>query len=214
MVSSKHLVAYLVASIVIILAPGPSVMFTIARAIAWGRLIAFMTVLGNAAGMGVLSTGVAIGLGPILQSSAVLYSAVQWAGGLYLIWLGIDAIRHRVVAAVSMTDVEGDTPSPLRTMRQGFVVGVLNPKAIVFFAAVLPQFVDPQLGSVTLQLISLGLIFAGLAVIFDGTWGFVAGTARDWLSSSTRRLEIMRVVGGCVMMILGVAIVATTPLPW
>lgn len=214
MVSSKHIVAYLIASTVIILAPGPSVMFTIARAIAWGRLIAFMTVLGNATGMAVLSTGVAIGLGPILQSSAVLYSAVQWAGGMYLIWLGIDAIRHRVVAAVSMTAVSDGAPTPLQTMRQGFVVGVLNPKAIVFFAAVLPQFVEPELGSVTVQLITLGLIFAVLAVIFDGTWGFIAGTAREWLSSSTQRLEIMRVVGGCVMIVLGLAILATTPLPW
>ncbi len=214
MVSSEHLVPYIIASVVIILAPGPSVMFTIARAIAWGRLISFLTVLGNALGMVVLSTGVAIGLGPILQSSALLYSLVQWGGGFYLVWLGIDAIRHRVVAAVSMTDVSDGAPTKLQTMRQGFIVGVLNPKAIVFFAAVLPQFVDTEMGSVTVQLISLGLIFAALAVIFDGAWGMIAGAAREWLSSSTRRLEIMRVVGGCVMILLGVVILATTPLPW
>lgn len=214
MVSPEHLTSYLIASVLIILAPGPSVMFTIARAIAWGRLISFLTVLGNAFGMVVLSTGVAIGLGPILQSSALLYSVVQWAGGFYLVWLGIDAIRHRVVAAVNMTDVSDGTPTKWQTMRQGFIVGVLNPKAIVFFAAVLPQFVDPELGSVTFQLITLGVIFAGLAVIFDGAWGLVAGTAREWLSSSSKRLENMRVVGGCVMILLGVAILATTPLPW
>lgn len=214
MISPEHLVPYIVASVLIILAPGPSVLFTIARAIAWGRTIAIMTVAGNALGMLVLSAGVAVGLGPILQSSDLLYSSVQWAGGFYLVWMGIDAIRHRVIAAADMTDTTGGQPRGLVTLRQGFLVGVLNPKAIVFFAAVLPQFVDQDFGSVTLQLLTLGAIFSGLAFIFDGMWGVIAGSARDWLSAHPTRLVTLRVVGGCVMMMLGVAILVTTPLPW
>ena len=214
MISPEHLWPYIIASVLIILAPGPSVLFTIARAVAWGRTIALMTVAGNALGMLVLSAGVAIGLGPILQSSALLYSIVQWAGGFYLIWMGIDAIRHRVIAASDMTDTSGGKPRRLVTLRQGFIVGVLNPKAVVFFAAVLPQFVEPDFGSVTVQLLSLGALFSGLAFVFDGMWGIVAGTAREWLGSHPKRLVTLRIAGGCVMILLGVAILFTTPLPW
>jgi threonine/homoserine/homoserine lactone efflux protein len=213
-IASQHLVPYLVASILIILAPGPSVMFTIARAIAFGRWISFLTVCGNAAGMLLLSALVAVGLGPLLQSSQLFSSCVQWAGGTYLVYLGIDALRHRVVHAENMTNVTEPQPSQLLTLRQGFVVGVLNPKAIVFFAAVLPQFVDRTLGSVTLQLLTLGAIFSVLALLSDGTWGVIAGTARSWFASSPQRLVVMRIIGGCVMIFLGVAAIVTAPLPW
>lgn len=214
MISSKHLLPYLVASIAIMVAPGPSVLFTIARAIAWGRLVAVLTVVGNALGMLVLSAVVAFGLGPVLSESKLLFTVVQWFGGFYLVWMGIDAIRHRVVGAAKMTDRSDGRPTYAQTVRQGFTVGVLNPKALVFFAAILPQFVDEELGNIPLQLLSLGAIFALLAVISDGTWGVLAGTAREWLAGHPRRLEYMRIGGGLVMVCLGVAVVATSPLPW
>jgi len=214
MIAPQHLWQFIVASLVIIAAPGPSVLFTIARAIAWGRTIALATVLGNALGMLFLSAGVAVGLGPLLQQSKILYSVVQWAGGAYLIWMGIDALRHRVVHAADMTDTSGGQPSVRTTIRQGFVVGVLNPKAVVFFAAVLPKFVDIDFASATVQLLSLGAVFSLLALLSDGTWGLIAGTAREWLSSNPRRLVAMRTTGGCVMILLGVLILATTPIPW
>lgn len=214
MISSAHLFPYLVAATLIVLAPGPSVMFTIARAIAFGRLISFLTVLGNAFGMLVLSALVAVGLGPLLQSSQLFSTSVQWFGGAYLIYLGISAIRHRVVHAESMTNVSEPEPSKSQTFRQGFVVGILNPKAIVFFAAVLPQFVDVEMGSVTVQLLSLGAVFCIIGVICDGAWGVVAGTAREWFASSPQRLVAMRIAGGCVMLLLGVMSIVTAPLPW
>ena len=133
---------YIVAAMIIILAPGPSVLFVIARAIAWGRKVSVLTVAGNVSGSLVLSTLVALGLGPILQRSNLAYLAVQWGGGLYLIYLGIDAIRKRSVHAADMTNQGPVVPTALQSIRDGFWVGVLNPKAIVFFAAVLPQFVD------------------------------------------------------------------------
>lgn len=197
---------YLIAAIVIILAPGPSVLFVIARAIAWGRKISVLTVLGNVTGSLVLSTIVALGLGPILQRVHIAYIAVQWGGGLYLIYLGIDAIRKRAVHASDMTNQGPVSPTIFRAIRDGFWVGVLNPKAMVFFAAVLPQFVDIEGDSVTLQLIFLGLTFCVLAFLSDGTWGLLAGTARNWLASSNHRLERLRATGGTVMVILGVAV--------
>ena len=197
---------YLIAAMIIILAPGPSVLFVIARAIAWGRKTSLLTVLGNVSGSLVLSTSVALGIGPVLQRFDLAYVAVQWGGGLYLIYLGIDAIRKRAVHASDMTSQGPIGPTPLQSIRDGFWVGVLNPKAIVFFAAVLPQFVDIDSSQVTTQLLFLGLTFCVLAFISDGTWGLLAGTARNWLAKSNSRLERLRSFGGLVMITLGGAI--------
>lgn len=210
---SDHLVEFIIASTLIILVPGPSVLFTVARAIAWGRFAAVMTVVGNALGMLVMAALIAFGFGPLLERSPLLYAVVQWAGGLYLIWLGIDALRHRETHAADMVDQGPMAPSGTKTLREGFVVGILNPKSLVFFAAVFPQFVDREAGNVSMQLMALGLIFATIAVLSDGTWGIVAGSARVWLANNPKRLVQMRVVGGCVMLILGALVLVTAPRP-
>ena len=191
---------------IIILAPGPSVLFVIARAIAWGKKTSVLTVLGNVLGSFVLSTLVALGVGPVLEKYNLAYIGVQWAGGLYLIYLGLDAIKKRSVHASDMTNQGPVGPTALQSIRDGFWVGALNPKAIVFFAAVLPQFIDIEGDSVTLQLFFLGLTFCVLAFISDSTWGLLAGTVRTWLSSSQHRLERLRAFGGVVMIVLGIAI--------
>ena len=197
---------YLIAAIIIIIAPGPSVLFVIARAVSWGRKISVLTVAGNVTGSFVLSTLVALGLGPILQRWHIAYVGVQWGGGLYLIYLGIEAIRQRAVHAADMTYQGPVAPTIRKSIRDGFWVGVLNPKAIVFFAAVLPQFVDIDGGHVTSQLIFMGLVFCVLAFISDGSWGLLAGTARAWLATDNRRLERLRGFGGTIMIILGLAV--------
>ena len=194
---------YLIAAILIMLAPGPSVLFTIARAIAWGRRAAVATVFGNATGMFLVSVLVAIGLGPVLQSSKPFYYAVQLLGGLYLIYLGYAAIAASKIDAQSMTSTEGLKPSIITSIRNGFWVGVLNPKSIVFFAAILPQFVDQEKDNVTAQLLILGAIFAAVALISDGSYGFLAGTVRNWLAGDVKRLIFMRRFGGVVMIGLG-----------
>jgi threonine/homoserine/homoserine lactone efflux protein len=191
---------------VIILAPGPSVLFVIARAIAWGRKTAVFTVAGNVTGAFFLSTFVAFGLGPILQRSELAYTAVQWGGGLYLVYLGVDAIKHRVVHASDMKNQGDVAPSIRRSMRDGFWVGALNPKGLVFYAAVLPQFIDRDRGNITAQLILLGAIFSILAFISDGSWGLLAGTARQWLATDPKRLEKLRATGGSIMIVLGISV--------
>lgn len=204
---------FLVASFIIILVPGPSVLFTVARAIAWGRAVALMTVLGNALGMLVMAALVAFGFGPLLERSPLLYASVQWAGGLYLIWLGIDALRRRELHAERMVDQGLVAPELMRTLREGFIVGILNPKSLVFFAAVFPQFVDREAGNVSMQLMVLGLVFALIAVLSDGTWGVVAGSAREWLAGNPQRLVNMRIIGGCVMIVLGLVVLIAAPRP-
>lgn len=206
MVIPSRLPEYIVAAMVIILAPGPSVLFVIARAIAWGRKTAVFTVAGNVTGAFALSTLVAVGLGPILQRSDLAYAAIQWGGSLYLMYLGVEAIRQRKIHAEDMRNQGDAAPGIARSMRDGFWVGALNPKGLVFYAAVLPQFVDRDRGNVALQLIFLGAVFSILAFISDGTWGLLAGTARQWLATDAKRLENLRATGGIVMIILGISV--------
>ena len=207
MVVPTRIWEYIASSLLIGLAPGPSVLFIIARAISWGRKTALFTVLGNAIGTLILSALVAVGLGPILQRSDIAYATVQWGGGAYLIYLGIDAIRHRHVHAANMAARGEIQPSPLTTMRQGLWVALLNPKLLVFNAAVLPQFIDRGRGSVTAQLLLLGTIFAVMCLVCDGSWGLLAGTARDWLATDASRLVRLRTIGGIVMVLLGTLVI-------
>ena len=194
---------YCIAAMIIILAPGPSVLFVLARAIAWGRATAVATVAGNVTGAFTLSVIVAIGLGPILQRSEIAFISVQILGGLYLVYLGITAIKHSQIHASDMANQGDIRPSTWRSMREGFWVGALNPKGMVFFAAILPQFVDRGAGNITSQLILMGAIFAILAFFSDGGWGILAGTIRNWLATEIKRLVFMRMTGGVVMIILG-----------
>jgi threonine/homoserine/homoserine lactone efflux protein len=200
---------YVIAAVIIILAPGPSVLFVIARAVAWGRATAVATVLGNVLGSFSLSVIVALGLGPILQRSVLAFNAVQILGGAYIVYLGIQAIRHSQVHAEDMTNQGDEKPTVRKSIREGYFVGILNPKALVFFAAILPQFIDRARGSVTSQLLLLGAIFTVIAFVSDGSWGLLAGTIRNWLATDVKRLVRMRVTGGVVMICLGVFTLAS-----
>ena len=200
---------FLVATILIILAPGPSVLFTIARAISWGRVTAIATVIGNAFGMFLVSVLVAVGLGPVIQNSTLLYHGIQWAGGAYLIYLGITAIKASAIDAQGMQSAEGIKPNFFASVKNGFWVGVLNPKSIVFFAAILPAFVDQEKNNVTTQLLFLGAVFALVAFISDGTYGVLAGTIRSSLARDVRKLIFMRRFGGVVMIALGIFTIAS-----
>jgi len=205
-IDTQNLTQFVLASVAIILVPGPSVMFVIARAVAWGRMTALLSALGNALGMLLLSVFIAVGLGPLLQRYELLLIVVQVLGGMYLIHLGIDAWRHRQEHADDMVKIEEVKPSNYQILRQGFTVGALNPKALVFFSAVFPQFVDPDVGSITIQLLIFGAIFTALALLLDGTWGVLVGSSRDWFVTSRNRLVFLRTVGAVVMMALGVGV--------
>lgn len=200
---------YLVAAMIIILAPGPSVLFIIARAIAWGRATAVATAAGNVTGAFTLSLMVAFGLGPILQRSETAFIAVQVLGGFYLVYLGVDAIRHSKIHAEDMVNQGEVRPTALQSARDGFWVGALNPKGLVFFAAILPQFLDRGSSNVTSQLVLMGATFSVLAFFSDGSWGLIAGTVREWMATSPRRLVTMRRIGGVVMTALGIFTLAS-----
>jgi threonine/homoserine/homoserine lactone efflux protein len=199
-------IAFAIASFLIIIIPGPSVLFTIGRGISFGRKAALVNVAGNSVGMLTGSLAVAIGIGSFVQSSDIGFAVVGVLGGGYLIYLGYDAVKTRKdVAQALITKAD---PKPMgQLFRQGFVVGFLNPKSLVFFAAILPQFVDRSQGQVILQMIFLAMIFFVIAVLSDGTWGIVAGTARHWLAGTPTRIEKISGAGGFVIIALGISVI-------
>ncbi len=177
-------------------------MFVVSRAIALGRRAALVTVLGNAAGVYVQLLLVAAGLGAMVESSIALFAMIKFAGALYLAWLGIQAIRHRRRLGDAL-DGTAQSGSGRTVFTEGFIVGIANPKAIVFFAAILPQFVAPGGAPAGVQMAALGIIFVLIALVSDSLWGVTAGTARQWLARSPRRLEWLGTAGGAVMILLG-----------
>ena len=209
MPDSSHLLVFAVTAFILIVVPGPSVLFTVGRALAVGRRGALLTVVGNCGGLYVQVLAVAFGLGAIIEASARIYTVLKFAGALYLVYLGVQAIRHRRWLTAS-----GDAvPEPTRTrrvLREGFVVGVTNPKMIVFLAATLPQFVDRGAGQVPLQMLLLGVLVALIAVISDSLWAVAAGTARLWFAQSPRRIEALGATGGVAMIGVGVALATTS----
>jgi len=187
---------------VLIVVPGPSVLFVVTRSLTLGRRAGLATAVGNTAGVYVQVVLVAVGVGAIVQESIAVFTAIKLAGALYLVFLGVQTFRHRRALADALyAPVE---PKLMRRMlTDAFVVGVANPKVIVFFIAVLPQFVDRSAGAVGLQLLTLGAVFCTIAVICDAVWAIAAGAARDWLVRSPRRLAAIGGTGGVVMVGLG-----------
>ncbi|WP_055545439.1 LysE family translocator, partial [Streptomyces sp. NBRC 110028] len=159
MVSTESILAFAAMSLLVIVIPGPSVLFVIGRALAHGRRTALATVLGNLVGSYLLVIAVAWGLGALVESSATVFMGVKLAGAAYLVYLGVQAFRHRKeMRAADMEAPADERRGDLRTILDGIFVGVTNPKGVVFFAAVLPQFVDHSAGQVPLQMMVLGLV--------------------------------------------------------
>lgn len=208
MPSASTLAAFAVASVIIIAMPGPSVLFTIGRALSAGRREALLTVVGNALGILTQICALAVGLGPLIAASTVAYTALKVVGAGYLVWLGVQAIRNRRALASAFEAGVPVTAPSLHAVRAGYVVGVTNPKTIVFFAALLPQFVV-QTSAVLPQLVALGAVFAVLALLMDGSVALVASRARDWFASSPKRMERVGGAGGLMMLTLGGGLLLT-----
>ncbi|HEU5130386.1 MAG TPA: LysE family translocator [Glycomyces sp.] len=198
MPSGGQLLAFVVASLVVILIPGPSVLFSVGRALAYGRRKALLTAFGNALGVFAAAALVAVGLGAVVQQSALAFGIVKYAGAAYLVYLGVKALRERKGAIT----VPEDADRAGLPVFEGFLVGALNPKTILFFVAILPQFVDA--GAAPLQMLALGGIFAALAIACDSVWVLAAAAARDMLNAPRPR-RVLGGLGGASMIGLGLA---------
>ena len=206
MPTSSQWAAFLVASILFIQVPGPSLLFTIGRALTVGRREALLSVVGNGLGLVVQVLVVAVGLGAVLAASTTAYTAIKVIGAAYVVWLGIQAIRHRGDARAAL----GAQAPAVRghALRIGFVVGLTNPKTVLFFIAFLPQFTNASAGHTGLQLALLGVIFGALAIASDSVWAVAAGKARDWLARKPQRLDGVGAGGGVMMIGLGALMLA------
>jgi threonine/homoserine/homoserine lactone efflux protein len=206
MIPLPTLLAFVAMTLVFVVIPGPSVLFVIGRALSLGRAGALLSVLGNACGSLVQIAAIALGLGAIIERSIVLFTGIKIVGALFLVYLGVQAIRHR------KQPINRDAVPAVgrwRSLGEGAVVGVSNPKSIVFFLAVLPQFVTVSTGSVELQLITLGAVFAVMAVVTDSVWAIGASAARTWFARSPKRIEVLGASGGVAMIGLGGAMALT-----
>jgi threonine/homoserine/homoserine lactone efflux protein len=207
MPSVETLLAFALAGIVLVIIPGPSVLFIVGRALAHGRRAAFTSVAGNTIGAALVVVAVALGFGAVAAESAEVFTVLKLLGAAYLVYLGIQTIRSRGSLSAALAAPAG--PVDRRLFWQALVVGVTNPKVLVFFAAVLPQFVDTGAGSPTTQMLVLGLLFAVIAATFDSVWGLAAGTARTWFATSPTRLRYVGGIGGAMMIVMGAGLALT-----
>jgi threonine/homoserine/homoserine lactone efflux protein len=210
MVPTSHLLEFAALAAVLVAIPGPSVLFTISRALTAGRKCALYTVAGNELGLCAQVAAVAFGAGALVERSAAIFTMVKWAGAAYLAYLGVQAIRHRRSMAAALAPRLAPV-RPVRAIGDGFAVGAANPKSIVFFVATLPQFTDRAAGHVPVQaqMLIVGGLFPVIAFVLDSVWAVAAGTARQWLARSPRRLALIGGAGGLTMIGLGVGVAAT-----
>jgi threonine/homoserine/homoserine lactone efflux protein len=198
--STSNLLGFLVLAIVIIVVPGPSVLFAIGRALVLGTKLAVLSVLGNALGVGLQIVVVSLGLGVLIQQAPALFFVIKIVGALVIAYLGIKAVLDR--GKLQLADEKSS--SSRAVMQQSIVVGITNAKTFVFFVAALPSFVSPADGNPIIQMLFLGLIFSIIGIASDMVYAVAAGKARDWLSTSEKRLANFRGIGGLALTLLGI----------
>jgi threonine/homoserine/homoserine lactone efflux protein len=202
MINTQLLLSFSLTAAVILIVPGPSVMFIVSRALTVGRPAAIATAAGNTFGNSLQGVLAAFGLGALISESALFYDIIKFSGAIYLVWMGTATLRHREFSAV----VDGATAENDRgsEARKGFLVGVTNPKTIVFFAAALPQFVDASRGHIVVQMVVLLAVYTAISLFTDTSWGYVGGSIRNWSATSPQRIE--RLIGGGGICIIGLGI--------
>jgi threonine/homoserine/homoserine lactone efflux protein len=189
------------AAVLLLLTPGPAVLYIVARSVEQGRIAGLASVCGIATGTLVHVLAAALGLSALLASSALAFAVVKYAGAVYLIYIGVRRILNRGEEPVAKMELP---PRSLgRLYRDGFVVNLLNPKTALFFLAFLPQFVDPARGAVAVQIAFLGLLFTLMGMTSDALFALIAGTAGRWVKRNGRYLRWERYVTGGVFIGLG-----------
>jgi threonine/homoserine/homoserine lactone efflux protein len=210
------MLAFSALAVVIIAVPGPSVLFITSRALEHGRRAAIITAVGNTVGVFLHVVLVAAGVGAIVAASATAFTVLKVAGGAYLVFLGVQAIRHRrrgigEFAKQGETDPSrvDVTPGSRRLWADAFTVGALNPKTMVFLAAVIPPFVNVGVGPAWLQMLVLGLVFNAMSILLDSVYALGVSGARSQFMRSPGAVSRLRAGGGVIMAGLGVALLAS-----
>ncbi len=202
MIDTTSLMIFIAASLALLIIPGPAVFYIIARTVEQGRLAGLVSTLGITFASVIHVIFAALGLSALILKSALMFSIIKYLGAIYLIYLGIKTLAgsNRPVTRLNIE------PVPLSTLFwQGFIVNMLNPKTAIFFLAFLPQFVNPDNGSVPVQFLLLGMIFVTLAVTSDGMYAILAGSAKKLLTRSQKVTKIQTMFSGCTYLALGIS---------
>ncbi len=192
---------FLLASLGLLLVPGPAVLYIITRSVEQGRRAGLASMLGVESAASVHTVAAALGLSALLLTSALAFSVVKYLGAGYLIYLGVRTLLKREKSGETAVQVP---KSPSRLFTQGFLVNLLNPKTALFFYAFLPQFVDPARGAVIEQILLFGAIFVLLAICTDGLYALLSSTAGNFLKRNTYVRRLQRYITGCVYIVLGI----------
>lgn len=208
MLPTRHLAEFLLTVYVLIVVPGPSVLFVVSRGMSLGRRAALATAVGNASGFALQLLLVAVGVGALVARSEAVFTVLKLVGAGYLVLLGVRNIHERK-SLMAILRAQAAPKRMRQIVREGFLVGATNPKGLVIFAAVLPRFVDQTRGNTTSQLLVLGAICILIALVSDGVWALLSGSARRWLGGSPRRLEAVGAASGVTLIGLGIGLAVT-----
>jgi len=201
-IDTSSLPFFLLAAFVVIVIPGPSVFYIVARSLDQGRAAGIVSTLGVGAGALFHVAAAGLGLSAVLASSAVAFNTIKYLGAAYLVYLGLRRILHPQEDAPKETRRR---QTRRRMFSEGLLVNLLNPKTALFFFAFLPQFVEPSLGPVSVQVMVLGCLFVAIGILSDGVYALLAGGLGDWFRTSARLPLLQRYLSGGVYIALGVA---------
>ena len=207
MFSLSALLLFITSSILLILAPGPDIIFVVTQGITNGKKAGFFTAIGLCLGNSVHTLAAAFGLSIIFKTSEVAFVIFKTLGAFYLFYLAFKAIKHRNDTLTVNTDSKSVKHSGL--LLRGFYMNVLNPKVALFFLAFLPQFVNAKHGSVPVQMILLGLIFMILVALIFGTLGYFAGSFGDWILKKPKFTKAMNIVSASIFCGLGLKLLTS-----
>jgi threonine/homoserine/homoserine lactone efflux protein len=205
MIPLEQLTLFFLGSLIIIVIPGPAVLYIVTRSISQGRAAGVVSVVGINLAAFTYTVAAAFGLTAILMTSVVAFNIVKYAGAAYLIYLGI----KQIISKTKLEHVEVEKASLLKIFGQGYIVNLLNPKMAFFTFAFLPQFVDPNHGNTIVQILLLGGLFAVMAMLSDGAYALLASWLRPWLQRNTQFLRKQKYVTGSVYIGLGVTAALT-----
>jgi threonine/homoserine/homoserine lactone efflux protein len=202
----EKLALFIVSSIALLVVPGPAVLYIVTRSLSQGRGAGLASMAGVNAGALTHTLAAALGLSAILVSSALAFSVVKYVGAAYLVFIGVQQFLSKKGA---LENIELKRDSLSRIFTQGYIVSLFNPKLALFFFAFLPQFVDARHGSVTLQMLVLGLTFVALAAISDGTYAMLSSSLGRWLNRNPKLASRQKYVTGSVYVGLGLTAALT-----
>ncbi len=205
MLSIEIVTGFFATAIILSLAPGPDNIFVLTQSAIEGRLAGIIVTLGLATGLLFHTAAVAFGVAVIFQTSAIAFTILKMCGVAYLLYLAWGAFR----TSASRISIKGKSIGLGRLYRRGIIMNITNPKVSIFFLAFLPQFVDPKVGDITYQIISLGLIFIVATLIIFGSIALLSGTLGKRLKESDKAQIALNRIAGTVFIALALKLAIT-----